>query len=91
MFPQPPVSLLDRARMGLIPLSSHGVGDIPPDDGMTLSKDCCQSECPHLGSLRRMWGSTDTHGRIDRDETRTKRWTKRAELLLSIEGEKPKM
>ena len=32
-------------RMGLIPLSSHGVGDIPPDEGVTLSKDCCQSEC----------------------------------------------
>lgn len=32
-------------RMGLIPLSSHGVGDIPPDDGVTLSKDCCQGEC----------------------------------------------
>ena len=33
-------------RMGLIPLSSHGVGDIPPDEGMSLSKECCQSECP---------------------------------------------
>lgn len=38
-------------RMGLIPLSSHGVGDIPPDDGMTLSKDCCQSECPQCTRL----------------------------------------
>ncbi len=35
-------------RMGLIPLSSHGVGDIPPDEGMSLSKECCQSECPWL-------------------------------------------
>ena len=32
-------------RMGLIPLSSHGVGDIPPDGGMSMSKDCCQGEC----------------------------------------------
>lgn len=39
---------LRLVRMGLIPLSSHGVGDIPPDEGMSLSKECCQSECPWL-------------------------------------------
>ena len=35
-------------RMGLIPLSSHGVGDIPPDNGMLEYKDCnCFDGCPY--------------------------------------------
>jgi len=33
-------------RMGLLPLSSHGVGDIPPDDGFVEFKDCgCFDGC----------------------------------------------
>ena len=35
-------------RMGLIPLSSHGVGDIPPDPGLLEFKDCnCFDGCPY--------------------------------------------
>jgi len=33
-------------RLGLIPLSSHNVGDIPPDDGMVEFKECgCFDGC----------------------------------------------
>jgi DNA-directed RNA polymerase II subunit RPB3 len=33
-------------RMGLLPLSCHGVGDIPPDDGFLEYKDCsCFDGC----------------------------------------------
>jgi len=35
-------------RMGLLPLASHGVGDIPPDDGFVEHKDCnCFDGCPY--------------------------------------------
>lgn len=35
-------------RMGLLPLSCHGVGDIPPDNGMVEYKDCtCFDGCPN--------------------------------------------
>jgi len=35
-------------RMGLLPLSSHSVGDIPPDKGFVEYKDCnCFDGCPY--------------------------------------------
>lgn len=35
-------------RMGLLPLSCHAVGDIPPDNGMVDYKDCtCFDGCPN--------------------------------------------
>jgi len=35
-------------RMGLLPLSSHAVGDIPPDGGFVEYKDCtCFDGCPY--------------------------------------------
>jgi len=35
-------------RMGLLPLSSHGVGDIPPDDGFVYQDKCnCFDGCPY--------------------------------------------
>lgn len=35
-------------RMGLLPLASHAVGDIPPDEGYVEYKDCsCFDGCPY--------------------------------------------
>eukprot|EP00439_Symbiodinium_sp_Y106_P035526 s6219_g4.t1 len=69
-------------RMGLIPLSSHGVGDIPPDGGMLEFKDCnCFDGCPYCTREFRLDVTNRedkvlsvTHFDIQEDTAQTKRF-----------------
>ena len=69
-------------RMGLIPLSSHGVGDIPPDGGVLEYKDCnCFDGCPYCTREFRLDVNNDedkvlsvTHFDIQQDTADTKRF-----------------
>ncbi|CAE7362350.1 polr2c [Symbiodinium necroappetens] len=69
-------------RMGLIPLSSHGVGDIPPDGGVLEFKDCnCFDGCPYCTREFRLNVTNRedkvlsvTHFDIEEDTQQTKRF-----------------
>jgi len=69
-------------RMGLIPLSSHGVGDIPPDGGVLEYKDCnCFDGCPYCTREFRLDVTnrddkvlTVTHFDIQQDTVDTRRF-----------------